>query len=52
MLKAAGLVSELSPELRSLIIPGATLEAVHEIFKNTDGPSLSDIMSSAGPRGD
>lgn len=50
-LQAAGLHSELSPELRKLIIPGVTLEDVHEIFRNTEGPSLSDIIiEQRGPK--
>jgi hypothetical protein len=51
ILQAEGLLSELSPELRSLIIPGVTLEQVHEIFKDTGGPSLSDIIiEQRGPK--
>ena len=51
ILKAAGHLVELSPELRSLIIPGVTLEEVQEALTRAGGPSLSDIIiEQRGPK--
>jgi hypothetical protein len=52
VLRAAGHLAELDEDMRSLIIPGVTLEEVHEIFRTTDGPSLTDIiLEQRGPKG-
>ena len=47
----AGHLMELSPALQKLIIPAVTLEDVHEIFRTTEGPSLTDIiLEQRGPK--
>ena len=47
-----GFFEPLSDELRSLIIPGVTLEEVQEILASADGPSLTEIPDEQrGPRG-
>jgi hypothetical protein len=44
ILQAAGLVVPLSETLKSMIIPGVTLDEVQDILSNADGPSLTEIL--------
>lgn len=47
-----GFFEPMSDELRSLIIPGVTLEEVQEILASAGGPSLTEILDEhRGPRG-
>jgi hypothetical protein len=51
ILRASGMLSELSPYLRSKIIPGVTLEEVREALTRAEGPSLSEIiLEQRGPK--
>ncbi len=51
ILREAGHLTELSPYLRSLIIPGVTLEEVHAIMAKGGGPPLSEIIiEQRGPK--
>ena len=51
-LEEAGMVVDLGDELRSLIIPGVTLEEVQQILADAAGPSLTEILDEhRGPKG-
>jgi plasmid stability protein len=51
ILRAAGLLTELSPELRARIIPGVTLGEVRASLSRAGGPSLSEIVDQQrGPK--
>lgn len=52
ILRQAGLLTELSPDLRARIIPGVTLDEVRESLTSAGGPSLSEIIQQQrGPKG-
>ena len=51
-LEEAGMVVGLGDELRSMIIPGVTLEEVQQILADAGGPSLTEILDEhRGPKG-
>ncbi len=51
VLRAAGLLSALSPALRAKIVPGVTLEQVRAALTQASGPSLSEIvLAQRGPK--
>jgi hypothetical protein len=51
VLRAAGLLTELSPALRARIVPGVTLEQVRAALTRANGPSLSEIvLAQRGPK--
>ncbi len=52
ILEAAGMVVDLSDTLRSMIIPGVTLEEVQQILADAGGSSLTEILDEhRGPKG-
>jgi hypothetical protein len=51
ILEAAGHLRPLGPTLERMIIPGVTLEEVHELTRGAGGPSGSDIIiEQRGPK--
>ena len=51
ILRDAGLLYEMSPELPARIIPGVTLEEVQASLARAGGPSLSEIKAEQrGPK--
>ena len=51
ILEEAGLIVSLSSTLKSMIIPGVTLDEVQDILTETSGPSLIEILDQQrGPK--